>query len=516
MKKFAITIVIAAISFFCLNHSIQAQSSAFTYQGKLTDASFAANGQYDFQFSLYDSGGTLLAAGTIGDVQVTAGIFTVNLDFGPSLFVSNTASSLEIGVRPGISTGAYTTLAPRQLLTSAPFAVKATNATSSDSMSATCVLCVTDAHISTVGAGKINGVLTASQGGTGIGPTFPPANTYLRSTGSGWQADGLSGNGSALTNLNGANITNNTVNAAALTPEVTQSKLSLLGSLRWDLLRNQTNFPTGTTPRGLVFDGANMWITNVNSGNVTKLRASDGLNLGTFPAGSLPIGVVFDGSNIWVVNLGSNNLTKLRASDGLNLGVVAVGSSPSAIAFDGANIWVVNNGSNNVQKLRISDNVSLGTFSVPANSEVLAFDGANIWVVSRTANTATKFASDGTNLGAFPAGNNPQGVSFDGANMWFANNNPSGTVTKVRASDGVNVGTFSVGVNPSKLAFDGVNIWVSNGGGNNVTKLRASDGLNLGTFPVGTGPIEIAFDGSNIWVSNSNSNTVTRLLPAFP
>lgn len=79
MKKFAITIVIAAISFFCLNHSIQAQSSAFTYQGKLTDASFAANGQYDFQFSLYDSGGTLLAAGKIGDVQVTAGIFTVNL-----------------------------------------------------------------------------------------------------------------------------------------------------------------------------------------------------------------------------------------------------------------------------------------------------------------------------------------------------------------------------------------------------------------------------------------------------
>ena len=71
--------------------------------------------------------------------------------------------------------------------------------------------------------------------------------------------------------------------------------------------------------------------------------------------GTNPSGIAFDGANIWVTNCGSNNVTKLRASDGAVLGTYAVGTSPAGIAFDGANIWVANSGSNNVMKLRPSD-----------------------------------------------------------------------------------------------------------------------------------------------------------------
>jgi DNA-binding beta-propeller fold protein YncE len=61
--------------------------------------------------------------------------------------------------------------------------------------------------------------------------------------------------------------------------------------------------------------------------------------------------VAFDGANIWVANYFANNVTKLRASDGTNLGTFPVGDSPRAVAFDGANIWVVNYGSGTVSKL---------------------------------------------------------------------------------------------------------------------------------------------------------------------
>jgi DNA-binding beta-propeller fold protein YncE len=43
---------------------------------------------------------------------------------------------------------------------------------------------------------------------------------------------------------------------------------------------------------------------------VTKLRASDGANLGTFPVGAVPTGVAFDGANIWVANYGSDTVSK--------------------------------------------------------------------------------------------------------------------------------------------------------------------------------------------------------------
>jgi DNA-binding beta-propeller fold protein YncE len=61
--------------------------------------------------------------------------------------------------------------------------------------------------------------------------------------------------------------------------------------------------------------------------------------------------VVFDGLHVWVANTLSNNVTKLRASDGANLGTFAVGTAPENLAFDGANIWVSNSASNALSKL---------------------------------------------------------------------------------------------------------------------------------------------------------------------
>jgi hypothetical protein len=102
-----------------------ALGTAFTYQGRLDDDGGAANGTYDFEFKLYDaaSGGSQVdSTVTQGDVAVTDGLFTTELDFGSGAFTGD-ARWLEIGVRAGTSTGAYTTLTPRQPLRPAPYAL---------------------------------------------------------------------------------------------------------------------------------------------------------------------------------------------------------------------------------------------------------------------------------------------------------------------------------------------------------------------------------------------------------
>jgi len=90
--------------------------------------------------------------------------------------------------------------------------------------------------------------------------------------------------------------------------------------LRW----YRQDFAVGTAPVGIAFDGANVWVANASDNTVTKVRASDGVPLGTFAVGSSPKGMVFDGSNIWVANSGSSSVTKLQASDGTNVGTFAV------------------------------------------------------------------------------------------------------------------------------------------------------------------------------------------------
>ncbi len=132
----------------------------------------------------------------------------------------------------------------------------------------------------------------------------------------------------------------------------TALNLQQVALLRW-YGANQAgaSFTAGFAPFGVAFDGANIWVANNGSNNVTKLRPSDGSTLGTFTVGTGPKGVAFDGANIWVANTGSNNVTKLRASDGTVLGTFTVGGGPFGVAFDGANIWVANFCSGTVSKL---------------------------------------------------------------------------------------------------------------------------------------------------------------------
>jgi hypothetical protein len=102
-----------------------ALGTAFTYQGRLKDNNSPANGVYDFQFSIFDavSGGSQIGANLEkGDVSVKDGYFAVSIDFGSNVFTGE-ARFLNIGVRAGSSTGAYTALAPRQAITPAPYAL---------------------------------------------------------------------------------------------------------------------------------------------------------------------------------------------------------------------------------------------------------------------------------------------------------------------------------------------------------------------------------------------------------
>jgi hypothetical protein len=462
-------------------------ATAFSYQGKLTDAGAPANGQYDLIINFYDATPSLLGSAN-GNVQVTAGIFTISVDGAGPLFAADTPKFLEIAVRPTGSVGAYTTLTPRQPITASPYSLRTSSAVSSDGLSAVCVGCVTNAHIQSLDGSKLTGT--------------------------------ISGNGSGITNINGGNIAGGTVSANQLSQDLIdgpQRSLGLVASRRWDLLRPQSNFAVGFSPAAVEFDGANIWVANQNGGSVSKLRASDGANQGTFTVAGSPTGLAFDGVNMWVTGFSGNIITKVRASDGANLGTFPVGANPGRAAFDGANIWVANNGGGTVTKLRASDGALQGTFTVGSGPYAIAFDGVNIWVSNNNVNTVTRLrASDGACVATctFTVGANPYGVVFDGANIWVASSNGN-NVMKLRASDGAVQGTFSVTF-PSAVAFDGTNIWVTSLTANNVTKLRASDGVNLGTFAVGAFPQGAAFDGTNIWVTNSNGGTVTRLFPAFP
>lgn len=201
---------------------------AITYQGRLSDAGAAANGQYDLQFTVFDAltgGAAQSESVAVEDVSVVNGIFTVQLNFGSAFYNNANARFMEIGVRAGTSTDAFTVLTPRQPITDAPFAVNAQYAANA------------------ANAAQLNGVA---------------ADKYVRNDGS----------GASLTNLNASNISSGTLNDARLSTNVAlrNSANTFTGnqSIGGDLQINGNNTITGNlTTTGTITSGGNITTTGM-------------------------------------------------------------------------------------------------------------------------------------------------------------------------------------------------------------------------------------------------------------
>jgi hypothetical protein len=171
---------------------LRAQTSTFTYQGRLNDGAAAPTGSYDLRFTVFDSpGGTNIVGGPLTNAvtSVANGLFTVPLDFGSAAF-NGADRWLEIGVRSNTAGGAYQTLSPRQLLTSTPYAIRA-------SIASAYTNAIADNQLST-NVPRLNGNQTFS----GIVSFNGPFNSF---TGS------FAGNALTLTNLDASSLANGTV-----------------------------------------------------------------------------------------------------------------------------------------------------------------------------------------------------------------------------------------------------------------------------------------------------------------
>jgi len=165
---------------------LQAQGTAFTYNGQLYDGAGPANGLYDLRFTLYNAltNGSIASSETNVATGITNGLFMVTLDFG-NIF-SGTNYWLELAARTNAGTG-FTALSPRQPVLPVPYAIFAANAGNA----------ATAGSANSVLAGNIAGTLSPAQL-PGIVVTNGGTVTGLNGA--------FNGNGGGLTNLSTAAI----------------------------------------------------------------------------------------------------------------------------------------------------------------------------------------------------------------------------------------------------------------------------------------------------------------------
>jgi len=182
-------------STFCL--SGLAQGTTFTYQGRLTGDGAPAVGRYDLTFTLFDAatrGSVVGTSNEVRSIEVSNGLFTVELDFGSKAF-TGADRWLEIALRPASSPDDYVALSPRQPITTTPYAITAS---------------------------KLSGPLPASQL-TGTLPSARLNGIYSGALTFSNAANTLAGNGAALTGLNAAALASGTIPDARLAANVART-----------------------------------------------------------------------------------------------------------------------------------------------------------------------------------------------------------------------------------------------------------------------------------------------------
>lgn len=299
--------LLIAISFAILTmgFSTSAQSPAFTYQGRLTESGLPSNGTYEMRFSIHDavSGGAQIGSTiTNSSVNVSNGVFTVILDFSPAApFGTGATRWIEIAVKKPTEP-TFSTLSPRQQITSSPYAIRTLSATTADGLSNLCESCVTDQMINTVSGTKVIGPVANAVDADNVVGVVPIANGGTQATTA----------AAARTNLG-------------------------LGSLA-------TVTPTGTAAANTYLSGTNTWSTPVSEeiiGNVMTQFSVDDRSGWTHVetlgddtcTANIPLGFTFTG---W----GRSNTTVSVSSNG-NLFFGSLCSSsfsntslPSAISTD--------------------------------------------------------------------------------------------------------------------------------------------------------------------------------------
>ncbi|MSU59183.1 MAG: hypothetical protein EXS35_13625 [Pedosphaera sp.] len=327
-----------------------AQSTAFTYQGALTDGGSPANGSYDLRFALFDalSGGaqqgvTLTNAAT----AVSNGLFTVTLDFGSQF--PGAARWLELGVRTN-GGGSFGVLTPRQPVTPTPYAITAANAGTAAALSGN------------VPVAQLTGTIPLAQ--------LPPA-VVTNGAGGVTLSGTFSGDGSGLTALNGSQVISGTVADARLSANVA---LRAGGN---NFTGNQTvmsgNVGIGTTMPGgqlqAVTGNRKVWLNSTNTfgispgGMFSVSRPDDGGETGFLGGSASP------SDDVGLAASGGGTELRLVSSGGGSAGFGFYINTPLASAFASTRPTPA-------VKIDGSGNVGIGTTN-PATSLHVFGNGAN-------------------------------------------------------------------------------------------------------------------------------------------
>ena len=490
-----------------LTNYASAQTTAFTYQGKLTDNGNPANGNYDLKFRVYDAEtppGNLMSSELIYQmVAVVNGLFTVKLDFGNTPFTGG-RRWLEIDAKAS-SVASYVTLTPRTELTPTPYAIYA-------GMAGNVTGPVNDAQLpaniarlnanqtfsGAVNFSSVSNSFSGSFSGSGAGLTnVPGAVPWQMVQGSSVQAQ--PNTGYAVESV--AQVTINLPTNARLGDLV---RVYGLGSGGWNVVPGMGQYIKG-------YEAGIMWMARESTRDWYSVASSaDGSKL-VAAVNNGPIYTSTDGGTNWTAR--ESNRTRswdhsvASSADGSKLVAVVYGGQ-IYISSNGGVTWTARESNRNWRSVATSADGSRLVAAANGGQLYTSGDSGASWIARESGRNWASVATsaDGTKLVAVVDGGQIY-TSTDGGATWIARESNRNWASVASSADGSKLVAMNQDFNAQiYTSTDGGVTWAARKNDWMLFSVSSSaDGTKLAGVVPG-GPIYTSTDGGTNWIARDRFN----------
>ncbi len=277
-------------------------------------------------------------------------------------------------------------------------------------------------------------------------------------------------------------------------------------------------------PRSMVFDGANLWVSDRVNGLMRFAIGSEVAEHVSLPGFDFAEDLMFDGRFIWLTRLDEVGRYDTTTGAFTAFGPTWGASGPTTPVLLGSYVWTMNRGSNSLSRIdRLTG--SMRVYPLPdgvAGASGLTTDGRYLWFPSFSDNVFVRFDPASRAIALVPLSTDLQGplfAVFDGRRVWtsrhvFDGSTPQVAVTWVDVAAGTTGAVrLAAELGPvTDLKFDGTSLWASHAAIDRLSRIDpatgavtvhaivrdATDSFGVPSVAVGA----LVSDGRRLWVAS--------------
>ena len=137
-------------------------------------------------------------------------------------------------------------------------------------------------------------------------------------------------------------------------------------------------------PMGMAAEGDHLWISDLTTRTLVKVRAADGAVVATLAApGNMPTGLAWQNGTLFSADRTEEGLLwRLRPPAGPDLSTIPFYEhAPAGMVHDGRHLWVVDTHKARIHEVDPDDGTTIKSFEAPAGAPTgIGFDGKYLWV----------------------------------------------------------------------------------------------------------------------------------------